>query len=96
MGILSDVICKQIQNQEIKAMLPKNFQGSLDICPMGFINSIQICVISNQTILGLAIWNVQHVRGFSWTQQKKKKKKKKMTNLEVSSLSVDDLWPIWC
>ena len=27
----------------------KNFYGSSDICPMGFIYSIQICEISHQT-----------------------------------------------
>ena len=30
-------------------VLPKNFHGSSDICPMGFIYSIQICEISHQT-----------------------------------------------
>ena len=30
-------------------VLPKNFHGSSDICPMGFIYSIQNCEISHQT-----------------------------------------------
>ena len=31
------------------AVFMKNFHGSSDICPMGFIYSIQICEISHQT-----------------------------------------------
>ena len=36
-------------NHLLMAVLPKNFRGSSDICPMGFIYSVQICEISHQT-----------------------------------------------
>ena len=39
----------QITFSNAFSVLPKNFHGSSDICPMGFIYSIQNCEISHQT-----------------------------------------------
>ena len=37
------------QSVTVNSVFMKNFHGSSDICPMGFIYSIQICEISHQT-----------------------------------------------
>ena len=42
-------IAKSSSNDDAESVLRKNFHGSSDICPMGFIYSIQICEISHQT-----------------------------------------------
>ena len=48
-------VCSELSNCQLvhidsgEAVYPKNFHDSSDICPMGFIYSIQICEISHQT-----------------------------------------------
>ena len=40
---------RNTESWELESVLPKNFHGSSDICPMGLIYSIQNCEISHQT-----------------------------------------------